>query len=667
MKNLKILYKMLLGIILPIAVLLSVASVVIMATVQKSVSDLSMNSLSAESQAVVNQAEEFFNRYLMIAQQAATNSSVEALLRNTPKGTRLGDGEGFSAIRTTLSKIVATDPTNILTSWVCDFDSSQYAQSDGAVSAADWDVTTRPVYAINEAKMPIVTEPYVDSASNNIIVSMAAPVFSEVNQSIIGATAIDIKLDQLVTLLSEYKIGKTGFIILTSGSGQIIYSPNKDDLQKSIADTTLSQNAKDAVLNKATGDLSYTIDGKQISGKLSTIGKTGWLVLTGIPQDELESASRTVAGVILLIMLILLPVMIIVIVLIARGIAKPLKNLSAISNRIADGDLDVTLHTGSTDEVGQVSSAIEKTVARLKDYINYIDEVSEILDQIAQGNLVFELHYDYVGEFSKIKDSLKNIQNTLSATFTQILESSQQVAAGSEQVAGGAQGLSQSTTEQAATIQQLSAAVNEIYETINQSALDCTTADRLTSESSEKLIEGNEEIKKMLGAMEDISNASKKIEKIIKAIDDIAFQTNILALNAAVEAARAGAAGKGFAVVADEVRNLASKSAQAAQDTTQLIQDAITAVEHGTKIADTTALTMTEVIDSSQQAAGIVRAISVSAANQTSAVQQMTQGIDQISAVVQTNAATAEESAAASEELSAQAAALQQVVRQFKM
>ncbi len=667
MKNLKILYKMLLGIILPVAILLSVASVIIMETVQKSVSDLSMNNLSAESQAVVNRAEEFLNRYLLIAQQAATNSSVEVLLSNTPKGTRLGDVEGFSAIKSTLAKVVTTDPTNILSSWVCDFDSSQYAQMDGVVSAADWDVTTRPVYAINEAKAPIITEPYADSASNNVIVSMAAPVFSETSQAVIGATAIDIKLDQLDTILSDYKIGKTGFIILTSGSGQIIYSPNKDDLQKSIADTTLSQNAKDAVLNKTVGDFSYTMDGKQISGKLSAVGETGWLVLTGIPQDELDSASNTVAGIILLIMLILLPIMIIVIVLIARGIAKPLKNLSAISNRIADGDLDVTLNTGSKDEVGQVSSAIGKTVARLKDYINYIDEVSEILNQIAQGNLVFELHYDYVGEFSKIKDSLENIQNTLSATFTQILESSQQVAAGSEQVAGGAQGLSQSTTEQAATVQQLSASVNEIYETINQNALDCTTADHLTTESSEKLTAGNEEIKKMLSAMEDISNASKKIEKIIKAIDDIAFQTNILALNAAVEAARAGAAGKGFAVVADEVRNLASKSAQAAQDTTQLIQDAITAVEHGTKIADTTALTMTEVIDSSQQAAGIVRAISVSAANQTSAVQQITQGIDQISAVVQTNAATAEESAAASEELSAQAAALQQVVRQFKM
>lgn len=666
-KKLKILPKMLIGIILPVVLLLVVASVVILNTVGKSVTELSTRSLTSESKAVANQTREFFNSYLGISKQSSTNYEVEVLLKKTQKGIRLNDVEGFSNIKRTLENIVATDSENILSSWVCDFDSSQYSQSDGIVSDADWDVTTRPLYAVMQTKVPFLTEPYVDSASSNTIISMVSPVFDSSSKEIIGVTAIDIKIDQLNSILGQYKIGETGFIILSTGTGIITYSPKAEDIQKSVTETGLSKNAINAIQNKTLGTLTYTMDGKKITGNLTAVGDTGWTILTGLPQAELEKTNKAVAKTILSILLIVLPIMILVILLIARGIVKPLKKLSIVANSIAEGDLDVMVNLDSSDEVGQVSSAIGKTVGRLKEYINYIDEVSDVLDKIAQGNLVFELRYDYFGEFSKIKNSLLNIQSTLSEALMDISESSEQVANGSDQVASGAQALSQSTTEQAATIEELSATINEIYKKINKNASDSQTANRLTSASSEKLIAGNQEMKKMLTAMEDIGVASKKIENINRTIDDIAFQTNILALNAAVEAARAGAAGKGFAVVADEVRNLASKSAQAAKDTTQLIQDAISAVERGTKIADGTAITLAEVIESSNQAAGIVNAITVSTTEQAASIAQITQGIDQISDVVQTNSATAEESAATSEELSGQAASLQSAVRKFKL
>ncbi|SDN03545.1 methyl-accepting chemotaxis protein [Acetanaerobacterium elongatum] len=667
MKNLRILPKMLLGIILPVVLLLSLASAVIIYTVDQSVANVALRSLSSESKAVANQTREFFNTYVEIAKQAATNYEVENLLKNTQKGTRISNTLEWQNIRRTLQNVVKTDEQNILSSWVCDFDSSQYAQHDGASSNADWDVTTRPLYEVTKTKAPLLTEPYVDSASSNMIVSMVAPVFDSSSNEIIGATAVDIKLNQLNAILSKYKIGESGFIVLCTDSGQVVYSPNKDDIQKAVADTALSKNAVEAIQNKKLGTLEYTLNGKKVTGELASVGNTGWMILTGLPQEELEAASKAVAGTIFAIMGILLPLLALITIFIARGIVKPLKKLSVASNRIADGDLDVTVETKSSDEVGQVSAAIGKTVLRLKEYINYIDEVSQVLNKIAQGNLRYELSYDYQGEFAKIKDSLLNIQTTLSTTFSDILQSADQVAGGSEQVSGGAQGLSQSTTEQAATIQELSATISEISQNVNKNAKDSDTANKLTSEASRKLIAGNEEMKKMLSAMEDISAASKKIEKIIKAIDDIAFQTNILALNAAVEAARAGAAGKGFAVVADEVRNLASKSAQAAKDTTQLIQDAITAVENGTKIANKTAETLVEVIEGSEQAAKIVSEISQSTADQAKSIDQMTQGIDQISSVIQNNAATAEESAATSEELSAQAETLQRTVRQFQI
>lgn len=666
-KNLKILPKMLLGIGLPVVLLLSIASAIIIVTVNQSVNNLALRSLSSESQAVTNQAREFFNTYIQISQQASKNYEVEYLLKKTEKGARITNMLEWTNIRHTLQNEVKTDEKNILSIWICDFDSNQYARHDGASSAVNWDVTKQPLYEVTKTKAPLLTEPYVDSSSSNMIVSMVAPIFDGTSEDILGATSVDVSINQLSSILSEYKIGETGFIILCTSTGQIVYSPNEKDIHKAITETTLSKNAIEAIQNKKFGTLEYTLDGKKITGVHDAVGDTGWSILTGLPQTELEATSKAVAATIGMVVFALLLVLVPVILLIARGIVKPLKVLSVASNRIADGDLDVTVETASADEVGQVSTAIGKTVLRLKEYINYIDEISSVLDKIAQGNLRYELSYEYQGEFSKIKDSLLNIQSTLSSTFSEILQSADQVAGGSEQVSGGAQGLSQSTTEQAATIQQLSATINEISRNINKNAQDSNTASQITSEAGQKLIAGNEEMKKMLSAMEDISAASKKIEKIIKAIDDIAFQTNILALNAAVEAARAGAAGKGFAVVADEVRNLASKSAQAAQDTTQLIQDAITAVDHGTKIANKTAETLVEVIEGSEQAARIVSEISLSAADQARSIDQMMQGIDHISSVIQNNAATAEESAATSEELSAQAESLQRTVSQFQI
>lgn len=352
---------------------------------------------------------------------------------------------------------------------------------------------------------------------------------------------------------------------------------------------------------------------------------------------------------------------------VVRSITVPVKEIDQVAKNIAAGNLDEEIRYRSKDELGALAVNFNSTVTRLRDYVNYIDEISMVLNQVAEGDLVFRLTYDYAGEFAKIKTALVNISDSLNNTMSQISQSSDQVASGSEQVSSGAQALSQGATEQASSIEELAATVNEISSQVKQNADSAHNASQRADQVGSEATESNKRMQDMLSAMADISDRSSEIGKIIKTIEDIAFQTNILALNAAVEAARAGEAGKGFAVVADEVRNLASKSAEASKNTAVLIESSLRAVENGTKIADETALSLNEVLTGVQDVTGTINEISSASEAQARSISQVTLGIDQISSVIQTNSATAEESAAASEELSGQAQILKNLVSQFHL
>lgn len=352
---------------------------------------------------------------------------------------------------------------------------------------------------------------------------------------------------------------------------------------------------------------------------------------------------------------------------IIRSINKPVKELDDVARKIAEGDLEQSISYQSKDELGKLAVNFNKTVERLRDYVKYIDEISYILKEIASGNLVFHLTYDYAGEFAKIKDALEEISASLNNTLGQINQSADQVASGSDQVSSGSQALSQGATEQASSVEELAATITEISSQVKETADNARNAREQSTQAGEQVEISNQQMQDMITAMGEISDKSSQISKIIKTIEDIAFQTNILALNAAVEAARAGAAGKGFAVVADEVRNLASKSSEASKSTADLIEGTVQAVEKGTEIANATAESLGAVVVSTKGVVSTVDKIASAAENQANNIAQVTQGIDQISSVVQTNSATAEESAAASEELSGQAQMLKNLVGQFKL
>ena len=356
-------------------------------------------------------------------------------------------------------------------------------------------------------------------------------------------------------------------------------------------------------------------------------------------------------------------------VVIVNYLRKNIKYITDISQRIAQGELsDQIDETKITrDEIGQLCEATGHILSRLNGYVSYINEITEVLNTMAQGDMRITLHNDYVGEFYAIKQALLDIASSLNITLTNISNSSEEVNAGAEQVSSGAQVLSQGTTEQAATIEELSSSIAEISHEVEKNADNVKRATNYVEEAVSEVETSNKYMQQMLMSMNEINSSSSEINKIIKVIDDIAFQTNILALNAAVEAARAGSAGKGFAVVADEVRNLASKSADAAKQTTVLIEGSINAVSGGLIIAEDTAKSLEEVSKKSLLTKNIILEIDSASSAQALSIKEITQGLEQISAVIQSNSATAEESAAASMELFDQSKLLNAEINKFKL
>lgn len=662
-----LLSKLLLFIGVPVAAVFCITAFIVLMSVKQSVAQLTTSELAEKSKAASYQISEYFSKYSDTVIQMAANDSFQQYFQQISNDTGSGNEQDFAGVKKTIDNILETDPDNYSSVWIADYDTNRIIISSSD-QPYEMKLSDKSWYrSIVDKKVTVTTEPYKDQTTGSSVVSMVAPVFKTGTKDIIGFVGVDITINRLFDMVKGYKLGQTGFYILATAEGQLVYHPNASLKGKNILESKMSKNIINSITKKAVGAITYTNMNQTNFGYLSTIGNTGWTITTGIPEKEYNKTYHAVQTTVLTVFIIALLLLILLIIVVSQSIIYPLKKLTRAALQVADGNLDVQIELKSSDETGQVAMAFSRTIERLKQYIDYINEISTVLDKIALGDLVFELHCDYAGEFSKIKTSLENIKFTLVKIFSDITVSADQVASGSGQVSNGAQALAQGATEQASSIQELSAEITEISSNIKLNAEHASNASLNVGRVHSEIEVSNQYMDKMVAAMAQINESSGQIKKIIKTIEDIAFQTNILALNAAVEAARAGAAGKGFSVVADEVRNLASKSAEAAKNITSLIQESMNQVENGTKIVDETAKSLLNVVDNAKIVSETVKQISQASKQQADTIGQVMLGVEQISSVVQTNSATAEESAAASEELSGQAKVLNSLVQQFKL
>ena len=378
----------------------------------------------------------------------------------------------------------------------------------------------------------------------------------------------------------------------------------------------------------------------------------------GLSEKELAGKAQAVVvqgvitGIIFEVLLIAIGVFV------SKSISANLKNIVSAIKIVGDGGIEVEITKTSEDEFGEIIDAINEMVVSVK-------HDARLAYNISEGDLSMDVQprtdIDVLGKaFKKLVDDNNHILGN-------IREASMQVTTGSEQVASASQSLAQGSTEQASALEEVTASIGDIADRTKANAEQANNANKLVHEAKEGAVKGNAQMGEMIDAMHDINHASENISKIIKVIDDIAFQTNILALNAAVEAARAGAHGKGFAVVAEEVRNLAGKSAQAANETAELIEDSISKISKGSKLAEDTAKALETIVGNIEQIVELISNIANASNEQATAITQIDQAIGQVSQVVQSNSATSEQCAAASEELSNQAMRLRELIAKFKL
>ena len=521
-----------------------------------------------------------------------------------------------------------------------------------------------------ESKKTVITEVYEDLLSGAKVFSISQPLFA--NDRFIGIVLLDIDVNIFSSIQQEDSRFPSLYSDILDAHGNVMYSKNPELIGKSVSESKSETEYRKMQEEMEKGKIFHLAEKDQGGEEkrvyfipTDVMGSTWWIMLS-VKQAELMAPVIRLIFVCTAFAFFAVMVLASTLYFLIKKSLKPLEGMARVGKKVSKGDFSESISYLKDDEIGQIGQGFKQVTENIREITS---DLEEKLEELSKGNFRVDLEDEekYQGEYRPLIDSLRNIRSQLNGTILEIQKSASEVSSTSEQVSNGAQSLSQGATEQASSVEELSASMSEIADSIKVTTKKAEDAKGLSERVGEAVTVSTGKMEEMTRAMAEITEKSTEIEKIIKTIDDIAFQTNILSLNAAIEAARAGEAGKGFAVVADEVGNLAQKSAKAAQNTGLLIEETKDAVERGAKISRETGESLSTVVERAGKINTMIFEITKETERESEGMSQLTVGMEQISAVVQTNSATAEESAAASEELSGQAAILDDLVSKFQL
>lgn len=649
-----------------VAMVMALVTVVVVVVVYNLLSSANATELQQDSEAAALEVEKYFAPFERMVEQQAVHKDIIEILDTTQNGDKMDANKLYAEVVNELAETQQLDAANILDTWIADIDSSTIIMSDGYVSGSDFDITTREYFSCTKTEKTVLTKPYEDVNTGETVLSVAAPVYND-KGNLVGISGMDIAIDEIMDFMQNYAIGEEGYTMLLTQTGIYIYHPNEALIDTQIQDMDITSNVIAAIENQNAELLKYTVNKEVKYGYVLPVGETGFVVLSCIPSGQYYSSLVTAVLLLALVFICGFVFIIVVMAKAAHKIVEPLIELDEAAMELAEGNLEVTINAQSDDEVGDLGRSIEKTVTRLKEYINYIDEISEVLADMADGKLTIHLKYDYVGEFQKVKEALLHISDSMNEVMTNIVQSSNQVSTGSDDLARAAQGMAEGSEAQAAAVEELLATTTTVAEQVRENKNDSDKSAAYTKEVADMMEASRHQMDVMREAMNKIQESSNKVVGVIKTIEDIAEQTNLLSLNASIEAARAGEAGKGFAVVAGEIGSLANESANAVNTTRELIGVSLGEVEKGNTIVNEVVEALANATERVEIANGMIQKSAETAEVQMQSIEQIREGVEEMSHGIQDNSAMAEETSATSQELAAQAVVLNELVQKFEL